>query len=159
MRRHRLGPLPEIRRPFSNRRAQLSRVEPSLRQRDQADHERACQNLGQGDFVTSAEERLCVLEQRLQLLDQLVDGRVDDGLGVGVGLGAEELHEAALELGEVGVDEEADARAALRAAGGVGRRQKLPRVRVGEEPRHDGGLGEDLAVVRHGWHQAARVDG
>lgn len=32
-------------------------------------------------------------------------------------------------------------------------------VRVGKEPRHHGRLGEDLAVVRNGWHESAGIDG
>ncbi|CCF42471.1 hypothetical protein CH063_12459 [Colletotrichum higginsianum] len=51
-----------------------------------------------------------------------------------------------------------DARAAQGGVLGARDGHEVGRVGVGEELGDDGGLGDDLAVVRDGRHQAARVD-
>lgn len=64
-----------------------------------------------------------------------------------------------MDLGEVGVDEEIDACALQRTAGLAGCLDEVRWVRVSEELRYNGGLGDDGTVVTYGGHEAARVDG
>ncbi|TDZ19449.1 hypothetical protein Cob_v007763 [Colletotrichum orbiculare MAFF 240422] len=114
--------------------------------------------LGEGGLRAAAKVRRGVAQQRLDLLGDDVDERGGDALGLGVRLGAVDFEDERVGLVKVGVGEEADARAGEGALLGAGGRQQVRRVGVGEELAHDGGLGDDFAVVRERRHQAARVD-
>lgn len=110
--------------------------------------------------ATPPKERARVGQQRLNLAGDGPDHVSEEVVALSVGFGRQRPHLQALDLGEPRVDEEGDAGAGQRALGvvGRGREQVVGGVRVGQEGGDDGRLGEDGAVVRERWDEAARVD-
>lgn len=118
-------------------------------------------HLGKGKLLAAAKERPRVPQQGLDLLHHGGDGGLRHGLGLLVAARGQELRDHAVDLGHVRVDEEGDARPAQGAARAAGRGQqgvRGRRVGVGQELRHDGRLGDDLAVVGQRGDEAARVN-
>lgn len=114
--------------------------------------------LGEGQLVAPSEERPSILQQRLNLLGDALDELLRALTRVVRRLGEEGLEPEAVDLGEPRIDEEGDAGPGQCGVGIGGGREEVGWVRVGEELRDDGRLGDDFAVVGQGGDQAARVD-
>lgn len=114
--------------------------------------------LGEGQLIAPPEERPSILQQGLDLLGDALDKLLRVLLGVVGRLGKEGLEPEAVDLGEPRIDEEGDPGPGQWAIGVGGGRQEMGRVRVREELRHDGRLGDDFPVIRQGRNQTARVD-
>lgn len=110
------------------------------------------------ELVTAAKEGVRIGEQRLNLLDEGFDGFLGDRVSLRVDLGRVEAKYHRVDLGDVRVNKPGNLRAAERAARRVGRREQVRRIGVGQELRDDGGLNDNLAVVRQRGNQPARVD-
>lgn len=116
-------------------------------------------HIGKSELVATAKERVRIGQQRLDMLDDLVDGDARPLLGLGLVRQAGQCEDVLGRDGDVCVGEEGVVGAAQGAFGGSRGRNQVVGLLVGQELGHNGGLDDDLAVEGDGGDQAAGVDG
>jgi hypothetical protein len=116
--------------------------------------------LCKGELIAAAEEGSCVLEKRLDLLDNSSKSIVSSLVDLIVCLrSVDSPSDMRLDLGRVGISKEADPRSDQSPIAVRGRGQKsVVGIGIYEELGDDGGLGDGLAIVDNGGNEASWVD-
>lgn len=111
------------------------------------------------ELIAAAEERSCVLEKRLDFLDDTSESIVSSLVDLVICLrSVDSPGDMRLDLVRVGISKEANPRSDQRPIAVRGRGQKSVGIGVYEVLRDDGGLGDGLAIVDNGGNEASRVD-
>lgn len=115
-------------------------------------------HLSQSQLAAAPEERIRILQQRLQFLDNRIH-QLHTQLLLLLCTRSHNRKELALDLGNKRINEEVDLCALEGAAFFIACLLEVRRVGVGEELGYDGGFGDDGSVVADGWDKAAGIDG
>lgn len=106
--------------------------------------------LGQSQLITTTEERTLALGIGEKGLDLLYSGS-NQCLGGGIALFLRSCPDTGKEvrddLAEEGIDEECDAGTVQSVIGGIGRREEVGWVGVGNELGNNARLGNDVSVI------------
>lgn len=116
--------------------------------------------LCKGELIAAAEEGSCVLEKRLDLLDDTSKSIVSSLVDLVICLrSVDSRGDMRLDLARVGISKEANPGSDQSPIAVRGRGQKsVVGIGVYEELGDDGGLGDGLAIVDNGGNEASRVD-